>query len=209
MRWRRSRRSRAWRATASRRQRVSPRRSHCSTAAGAARRRRILAKMVRATSASRLGTSCRLRSRLRLRSRILDATQMRHERKLSYSRSDKQRIIYPLAMIKLNGVRSVGRNGGEISQYLSQGLANPHPQSIVNGTIGDLEVARPTVIRPPLNVPNLPPKNPDNPFSWSANGIAKSPAKIGRALLAGHTIEGRRAAVRPKPAIGAAPASGR
>ena len=60
---------------------------------------------------------------------------MRHERKLSYSRSDKQRITNPSVMIKLNGVRSVVRNGRGISQYLSQGLANPHPRSIVNGTI--------------------------------------------------------------------------
>ena len=111
--------------------------------------------------------------------------------------------------------RSVVRNGQWISQYLSQGLANPHPQSIVNGTNREREVARPTVTRtprdlqrPPVIVYDNPPKNPDNPFSWSANGIAKSPAKIGRALLAGHTIEGRRAAVRPKPAIGAAPAPG-
>ena len=98
------------------------------------------------------------------------------------------------------------RNGGD-NQHV--GLANPNPQSIVNGTIGDLEGARPTVIRPPVIIPNPAAKNTDNPFSWSANGIAKSPVKIGRALLAGHTIEGRRAAVRPKPAIGAAPASGR
>ena len=137
---------------------------------------------------------------------------MRHERKLSYSRSDKQRIIYPLAMIKLNGVRSVVRNGRGISQYLSQGLANPHPHSIVNGTNREREVARPTVIRPPVIIPNdlakPQSKNPDNPFSWSANPDRKPPTKIGRALLAGHTAEGRRAAVRPKPAIGAAPAAG-
>ena len=118
-----------------------------------------------------------------------------------------------LYRLRFNGVRSVVRNGQGISQYLSQGLANPHPQSIVNGTIGDLEGARPTVIRPPVIVYDNPPKNPSNPFSWSANGIDKPtdkvidkpPVKIGRALLAGHTIEGRRAAVRPKPAIGAAP----
>ena len=140
---------------------------------------------------------------------------MRHERNLSYSRSDKQRIIYPLAMIKLNGVRSVGRNGQGISQYLSQGLANPHPQSIVNGTIGDLEVARPTVIRPPVIVPNPPsktvydpaPKNPDNPFSWSANGIAKSTTRTGGQLLAETVAAGRRAPSCPKPDVGAAPAS--
>ena len=108
--------------------------------------------------------------------------------------------------LRINGVRSVLRNGQGISQYLSQGLANPHPRSIVNGTIGDLEGARPTIVRPPVVPANIPPKSdqnqPPNLFSWSA----KSPVKIGRALLAGHTAVGRRAAVRPKPAIGAAPA---
>ena len=121
--------------------------------------------------------------------------------------------LYPqMHTLRINGVRSVQRNGQGISQYLSQGLANPHPQSIVNGTNREREVARPTVIRPPVITPNdlsnPPSKNPDNPFSWSANGIAKSPAKIGRALLAENTAEGRRAAVRPKPATGAAPDPG-
>src|SRR6187402_3512302 len=129
--------------------------------------------MAREIYASPLGTSSRMRSRRpsRRSSRILDATTMRHERKLSYSRSDKQRITNPSVMIKLNGVRSVVRNGQGISQYLSQGLANPHPRSIVNGTIGDLEGARPTVVRPPVIIPNPVPKNRDNPFSWSANGV--------------------------------------
>src|SRR6187399_3253087 len=110
--------------------------------------------MAREIYASPLGTSSRMRSRRpsRRSSRILDATQMRHERKLSYSRSDKQRITNPLVMIRLNGVRSVQRNGRGcdnsvqrngrgISQYLSQGLANPHPHSIVNGTNREREVA--------------------------------------------------------------------
>jgi len=133
---------------------------------------------------------------------------MRHECKLSYSRSDKQRITNPSVMIRLNGVRSVVRNGQGISQYLSQGLANPHPQSIVNGTIGDLEGARPTVIRPPVIVPNPPPKydqnQPPNPFSWSAY----STAKTGGQLLAETVAVGRRAAIRPQPVTGAAPACG-
>ena len=131
---------------------------------------------------------------------------MRHERKLSYSRSDKQRIIYPLVVIKLNGVRSVERNGRGISQYLSQGLANPHPRSIVNGTIGDLEGARPTVIRPPVIIPNPAPKNHDNPFSWSANGVAKSSSNSGGMLLAGEQPPPGAASpyTPPKLAVGAA-----
>ena len=40
-------------------------------------------------------------------------------------------------------------HAGEYSASM-QGQGNPHPGSIVNGTIGDLEVARPTLIRPPL-----------------------------------------------------------
>ena len=133
---------------------------------------------------------------------------MRHECKLSYSRSNKQRIANPSVMIRLNGVRSVVRNGQGISQYLSQGLANPHPQSIVNGTIGDLEGARPTVIRPPVIIPNHPTKNPDNPFSWSANPARKPHTKIGGQLLAETVAVGRRAAIRPQPVTGAAPACG-
>ena len=131
---------------------------------------------------------------------------MRHERKLSYSRSDKQRIIYPLVMIKLNGVRSVERNGQGISQYLSQGLANPHPRSIVNGTIGARDVARPTVIRPPVIPANLPPKSDQNqlpnPFSWSA----KSPSNSGGMLLAGDQPPPGAASpyTPPKLAVGAA-----
>ena len=133
---------------------------------------------------------------------------MRHERKLSFSRSDKQRIIYPLVMIKLNGVRSVERNGQGISQYLSQGLANPHPRSIVNGSIGARDVARPTVTGTPRDLAkpsSNPPQNPPpNPFSRSAKSPAKTPSHSGGMLLAGTPASGRRAAVRPKPAIGAA-----
>src|SRR6187399_912587 len=115
----------------------------------------------------------------------MDATTMRHERKLSYSRSDKQRIANPLVMIKLNGVRSVGRNGQGISQYLSQGLANPHPRSIVNGTNREREVARPTVTGTPRDLPK-PVLNPaPNPFSWSAKSSAKPPSHSGGMLLAG------------------------
>src|SRR6186997_3417174 len=40
-------------------------------------------------------------------------------------------------------------HAGEYSASM-QVQGNPHPGSIVNGTIGDLEVARPTLIRPPL-----------------------------------------------------------
>ena len=111
--------------------------------------------------------------------------------------------------------RSVVRNGQGISQYLSQGLANPHPQSIVNGTNREREVARPTVTRtprdlqrPPVIVYDNPPKNPDNPFSWSANGVAKSSSNSGGMLLAGTPATGRRAAIRPQPVTGAAPACG-
>ena len=97
------------------------------------------------------------------------------------------------------------RNGGD-NQHV--GLANPHPQSIVNGTIGDLEGARPTVIRPPVIVPNPSPKSdqnqPVNPFSWSANGIDKSSSNSGGMLLAGTPATGRRAAIRPQPVTGAA-----
>src|SRR6186713_3336345 len=129
---------------------------------------------------------------------------MRHECKLSYSRSDKQRIANPLVMIKLNGVRSVVRNGRGISQYLSQGLANPHPRSIVNGTNREREVARPTVAGTPGDLPKPPVIVPPNPFSWSANPPAKPPSNSGGMLLAGTPATGRRATVRPKPAIGAA-----
>jgi len=97
------------------------------------------------------------------------------------------------------------RNGGD-NQHV--GLANPHPHSIVNGTNREREVARPTVAGTPRDLPKPvlnPPQNPPpNPFSWSAN----PPAKIGGQLLAETVAAGRRAAVRPKPAIGAASASG-
>ena len=124
----------------------------------------------------------------------------------------EQRFANPLVLRR--GVRSGVvcngmRNGGDNQRV---GLANPHPQSIVNGTIGDLEGARPTIIRPPVIPANLPPKSdqnqPVNPFSWSANGIAKSTAKTGGQLLAETVAVGRRAAVRPQPATGAAPAPG-
>jgi hypothetical protein len=51
-----------------------------------------------------------------------------------------------------------------------QGQGNPHPHSIVKVPIKEREVARPTIIRPPvvLSVYDPPPKNPFNPFSWSA-----------------------------------------
>ena len=137
---------------------------------------------------------------------------MRHERKLSYSRSDKQRIANPLVMIKLNGVRSVGRNGQGISQYLSQGLANPHPRSIVNGTIGDLEGARPTVIRPPVITPNTTPKtvydpapkHSENPFSWSAKSPAKPPFTAGCSSPEHPPASAASPYTPPKLAVGAA-----
>jgi|SRR6187431_996081 hypothetical protein len=100
----------------------------------------------------------------------------------------------------------VVRNGQGISQYLSQGLANPHPRSIVNGTIGARDVARPTVIRPPVIPANLPPKSDQNqlpnPFSWSA----KSPSNSGGMLLAGDQPPPGAASpyTPPKLAVGAA-----
>src|SRR6187551_1822639 len=168
--------------------------------------------MAREIYASPLGTSSRTRSRRpsRRSSRILSATPMRHERKLSFSRSDKQRIIYPLVMIKLNGVRSVERNGQGISQYLSQGLANPHPRSIVNGSIGARDVARPTVTGTPRDLAkpsSNPPQNPPpNPFSRSAKSPAKPPSHSGGMLLAGEQPPAGAASpyTPPKLAVGAA-----
>jgi hypothetical protein len=133
---------------------------------------------------------------------------MRHERKLSYSRSDKQRITNPLVMIRLNGVRSVQRNGRGISQYLSQGLANPHPHSIVNGTNREREVARPTVAGTPDDLVKPFSGITVNPFSRSADPARKPPTKTGRVLLAESAAAGRRAALCPKPAAGVAPAPG-
>ncbi len=133
---------------------------------------------------------------------------MRHERKLSYSRSDKQRIANPL--LTISGVRSGVvcngmRNGGD-NQHV--GLANPHPHSIVNGTNREREVARPTVAGTPDDLVKPFSGITVNPFSWSADPARKPPAKTGRVLLAGSAAAGRRAALCPKPAAGVAPAPG-
>ena len=114
----------------------------------------------------------------------------------------------PNHQLTIKRKRSVGvRNGGD-NQH--EGLGNPHPHSIVNGTIGDLEGARPTVIRPPVIVYDHVPKHSGNPFSWSAIPTAipaaKPPAKTGRVLLAESAAAGRRAALCPGPAAGVAPA---
>jgi len=55
-------------------------------------------------------------------------------------------VVLNHRMIK-HDVRTL--HAGEYSASM-QVQGNPHPGSIVNGTIGDLEVARPTLIRPPL-----------------------------------------------------------
>jgi hypothetical protein len=100
----------------------------------------------------------------------------------------------------------VVRNGQGISQYLSQGLANPHPRSIVNGTNREREVARPTVAGTPRDLPK-PVLNPaPNPFSWSAKSSAKPPSHSGGMLLAGEQPPPGAAPpyTPPKLAVGAA-----
>ena len=54
----------------------------------------------------------------------------------------------PNHQLTIKRKRSVVRNGGD-NQH--EGLANPHPQPIVNGTIGARDVARPTITGAPLN----------------------------------------------------------
>ena len=111
----------------------------------------------------------------------------------------------PNHQLTIKRKRSVVRNGGD-NQH--EGLANPHPQSIVNGTNREREVARPTVAGTPHDLPKPVLIPPPNPFSWSAKSPAKQLANSGGMLLAGTPATGRRAAIRPQPVTGAAPACG-
>jgi hypothetical protein len=83
------------------------------------------------------------------------------------------RVVLNHRMIK-HDVRTL--HAGEYSASM-QGQGNPHPHSIVKVPIKEREVARPTVIRPPvvLSVYDPPPKNPSNPFSWSAKNNGPLP----------------------------------
>ena len=109
----------------------------------------------------------------------------------------------PNHQLTIKRKRNVVRNGGD-NQH--EGLANPHPQSIVNGTNREREVARPTVAGTPDDLVKPFSGITVNPFSWSANPARKPPTKTGRVLLAESAAAGRRAALCPKPAAGVAPA---
>ena len=84
------------------------------------------------------------------------------------------RVVLNHPMIK-HDVRTL--HAGEYSASM-QGQGNPHPHSIVKVPIKEREVARPTVIRTPVISPDVydpPPKNPSNPFSWSAKNHGPLP----------------------------------
>ena len=78
---------------------------------------------------------------------LADATQTRHACKLSYSRSNKQRITNPLV-----SVGSVCVMGIKVP---ASRVGNTSPAIDREGTIEEREVTRPTISRPSLMVVSL------------------------------------------------------
>jgi hypothetical protein len=112
---------------------------------------------------------------------LADATQTRHACKLSYSRSDNQRIANPLLSVSSVCVMGI--------KVPASRVGNTPPAIDREGTIEEREVTRPTISRPSLMVEGL-----------TLNSF------YDLLLLAGRAGHGRRAGANTK-ALRAAPAS--